>query len=133
MAKENGCRNEKIGNPYPFKRQRIPKYKLNPKTRKGTKIMRRLNRKPKKENLYQVTRTCFIGNKNEITYYRDRESQRTYAKAQFDYMEVTKSYLYEEWFQISKSDIKNEESQIRTEKKICLYFGWIGIEKNRLF
>ena len=95
--------------------------------------MRRLNRIPKKENLYHVTRTCFIGNKNQISYYRDRESQRIYAKAQFDYIEESKRYIYEEWFQISKSDIKNEESQIRTEKKICFYFGWIGIENPRLF
>lgn len=93
--------------------------------------MRKIHKHPKKENLYHITTTLFIGNKNQIEYYRDKETGRTYAKAKFDYMEESKLYLYEEWWQIAKADIKDEESQTRTEKEICFHFGWISIERNR--
>ena len=95
--------------------------------------MRKINKRPKRENLYHLTTTLFIGNKNQIEYYRDKDSERIYAKAKFDYMEESKLYLYEEWFQISKADIKDEEAQTRTEKEICFYFGWMSIEINRAF
>lgn len=67
-----------------------------------------------------------MGNQNEIQYYTDWTTGRNYARARFDYNGSCNSFMHDEWFQLNKEDIKNEDALLCTETKINAYFGYFG-------
>ena len=91
--------------------------------------MRKLNIGKNPEELSLQTKEFFVGNKNEIWYYTDWNTNRDYARARFEWSDTLNTWTYDEWWQLSKADIKNEESQIETSKAINRYFGYFAIEK----
>lgn len=92
--------------------------------------MRKLRGIPKSSNAMSFqTRTVFVGNKNEIWYYTDFQTGRNYALARFEWTDCINSWLYDEWYQLSKEDIKDDEAFARIEKEINSDFGYFGVEK----
>lgn len=72
----------------------------------------------------------FIGNKNEIWYYHDWNTGCSYARARFEWSDVLKTWFHDEWWQLSKADIKDEDAQVRTTKAINRHFGYFAIERS---
>ena len=75
------------------------------------------------------SKTLFVGNKNEIWYYTDFQTGRNYARARFEWCDCINSWMSDEWWQLSKEDIKDDDAFARTEKEINMYFGYFGVEK----
>lgn len=90
--------------------------------------MRKINRK-NPDKLSFKSRTLFIGNKNEVWYYTDWNTGRNYARARFEYWEGQNTWTYDEWWQLSKDDIKDEDAFLQTEKEINKFFGYFDIGK----
>jgi len=91
--------------------------------------MRKLRVKKNPEKLSCQSKTVFLGNKNEILYYTDWTTGKNYARAKFDYSEDWNRYLYDEWFLLSKEDIKDDDALSQTEIKINAYFGYFASKR----
>ena len=91
--------------------------------------MKKLTNRKNPKELSCHSHTFFLGNKNEIWWYTDWTTNRNYARGLFNYDPSTETFRDDEWFSISKADIKDEEAQMNTEKKICAYFGWYARER----
>lgn len=89
--------------------------------------MRKLHGIRNKERLSRFDTTYFVGNRNEIRYYKDTTTKRVYAEACFEYVECIKDFMYKEWFQLSKNDIKDDDAITITEKNINMHFGYFGV------
>lgn len=86
--------------------------------------MRKLNVRKNPEKLSMQSKTCFVGNRNEVWYYTDLNTGRCYARARFDYREILGSWFYDEWWLLNKTDIKDDDAFTKTEKEINEYFGY---------
>lgn len=65
-----------------------------------------------------------VNNENEIFIFHNWSTGRTYARARFEYDKRWKYHLYENWFVITKKDIKDKDAYNETLYKICDYYGY---------
>ena len=89
--------------------------------------MRKINRK-NPDNLLFQSRTIFVGNTNEIWYYLDSRTGRHYARARFEHSDTLKTWLLDEWWQISSNEVKDEDAQRNIEIEINKYFGYFNFK-----
>lgn len=80
--------------------------------------------------LSKLDKFCFVGNQNEIIIYRNWLTGRTYARARFEYDETLKCHLYEHWFELTKSDMKDDDAIDKTIENICKYFWYFNVRPN---
>jgi hypothetical protein len=92
--------------------------------------MRALRQNKDASKLQMLDKFFFVGNKNEIFIYRNWLTGRTYAQARFEYDETFKCHLYEYWFELTKSDMKDDEAIDKTIENICKYFGYFNVRPN---
>ena len=90
--------------------------------------MRKINRK-NAEGLSFQTREIFVGNKNQIQYYTDWSNGRNYARARFEWSDALQDWLHDEWWQLGKDDIKDDDAFARTSKTINRFFGYFSIPR----